>query len=112
MAVRLKEQIVKEHETKMQCWVFLVRLNNSTAVEEIFFNCSKNNKNNFHMDVFNRTVDTPDEANDMFNQLPHLFSQLGFELENWRNNSDDISKTSAVALKLISNKKQIEVEIH
>ena len=40
----------------------------------------KAKQNGLFMDSFNKTVETPEEAIEVFNQLQHLFSQNAFEL--------------------------------
>ena len=62
------------------------------------------------MEDFIKSVETPKEASEDFNQLqPHL-SQLGFELKKWISNNDEITKAIPEDMKSISKMKQVEVE--
>ena len=67
-------------------------------------------QNNFYLDYFIKSVETPEEAIEVFNQLQPLFSQHGFELKMWISNNDAVTEAIAVDLKSISNTKQVEVE--
>ena len=63
-------------------------------------------KNNFYMDDFINSVENPEEAIEVFNQLQPLLSRQGFELKKkWKSNNDAFED-----LKSISNPKQVEVE--
>ena len=62
------------------------------------------------MDDFIKSVETPEEAIELFNQLHPLLSQHGFEIKNWINNSDAVTEAIPEDLKSISNTKQIELE--
>ena len=61
------------------------------------------------MDNFIKSVETPEEATEIFNQLQHLLSKLGFELK-WISNKNEVTKAIPEDLKSISNTKQVEVE--
>ena len=62
------------------------------------------------MEDFIKSVETPEEASEDFNQLqPHL-SQLGFELKKWISNNDEITKAIPEDMRSISKMKQVEVE--
>ena len=67
-------------------------------------------QNNFYMDDFIKSVETPEEAIEVFNQLQPLLSQNGFELKKWISNNDAVTKAIPEDLKPISNTKQVEVE--
>ena len=67
-------------------------------------------QNNFYMDDFIKSVETPEEAIEVFNQLQPLLSQHGFELKKWISNNDAVTKAIPEDLKSISNTKQVEVE--
>ena len=67
-------------------------------------------QNNFYMDDFIRSVETPEEAIEVFNQLQHLLSQRGFDLKKWISNNDAVTEAISEDLKSISNTKQVEVE--
>ena len=62
------------------------------------------------MDDFIKSVETPEEAIEVFNQLEPLLSQQGFELKTWISNSDAVTEAIPEDLKSISNTKQVEVE--
>ena len=65
---------------------------------------------NFYMDDFIKSVDTREEAIEVFNQLQPLLSQHGFELKKWISNNDAVTKAIPEDLKSISNTKRVEVE--
>ena len=67
-------------------------------------------KQNFYMDDFIKSAETPEEAIEVFNQLEPLHSQHGFELKMWISNSDAVTEAIPEDLKSISNTKQVEVE--
>ena len=67
-------------------------------------------QNNFYMDDFIKSVETPEEAIEIFKQLPPLLSQHGFELKKWISNNDAVTEAIPEDLKSISNTKQVEVE--
>ena len=67
-------------------------------------------QNNFYMDDFIKSVETSEEAIEVFNQLQPLLSQHGFELKKWISNNDAVAKAIPEDLKSISNTKQVEVE--
>ena len=67
-------------------------------------------QNNFYIDDFIKSVETPEEAIEVFNQLHTLLSQHGFELKKWISNNDAVTKAIPEDLKSISNTKQVEVE--
>ena len=62
------------------------------------------------MDDFIKSVETPEEAIQVFNQLQPLLSQHGFELKKWISNNDEVTEAIPEDLKSISNTKQVEVE--
>ena len=78
--------------------------------EEMYPIASKAIQNNFYMDDFIKSVETPEEAIEVFRQLRHLPSQHGFQLTKWMSNSDEVCKAIPVDLKSISNTKQVKVE--
>ena len=49
-------------------------------------------QNNFYMDDFIKSIETPEEAIEVFNQLQSLLSQHGFELKKWISNNDAVTK--------------------
>ena len=67
-------------------------------------------QNNFYMDDFIKSVETPEEAIEVINQLQPLLSQHGFELKKWISNNDEVTEAIPEDLKSISNTKQVEVE--
>ena len=67
-------------------------------------------QNNFYMDGFIKSVETPEEAIEVFNQLQPLLSQHGFELKKWISNKDAVTEAIPEDLKSISNTKQVVVE--
>ena len=67
-------------------------------------------QNNFYMDDIIKSVQTPEEAIEVFNQLQPLLSQHGFELKKWISNNDAVTRAIPEDLKSISNTKQVEVE--
>ena len=67
-------------------------------------------QNNFYMDDFIKSVETPEEAEEVFNQLQLLLSRHGFELKKWISNNEAVTKAIPEDLKSISNTKQADVE--
>ena len=67
-------------------------------------------QNNFYMDYFIKSVGTPEEAIEVFNQLQPLLSQHGFELKKWMRNNDAVTDAIPEDLKSISSTKKVEVE--
>ena len=67
-------------------------------------------QNNFYMDDFIKSVETPEKAIEVFNQLQPFLSQHGFELKKWISNNDAVTEAIPEDLKSISNTKQVEVE--
>ena len=67
-------------------------------------------QNNFSKDVFIKSVENPEEAIEVFNQLQPLLPQNGFELKMWISNNDGVTEANPEDLKSISNTKQVEVE--
>ena len=78
--------------------------------EEEYPIATKSIQNNFYMDDFIKSVETPEEAIEVLNQLHPLLSQHGFELKKWIGNDDAVIEAIAEDLKSISNTKQVEVE--
>ena len=78
--------------------------------EEEYPIATKAIQNNFYMDDFIKSVDTPEEAIEVFNQLQPFLSRHGFELKKWRSNNDAVTEAIPEDLKFISNTKQVEVE--
>ena len=62
------------------------------------------------MDDFNKSVETPEEAIEVFNQLQPLLSQHVFKLKKWISNNDADTEAIPEDLKSISNTKQAEIE--
>ena len=67
-------------------------------------------QNNFYLDDFIKSVETPEEAIEVFNQLQPVLSQHGFELKKWKSNNDAVTEANPENLKSISNTKQVKVE--
>ena len=65
---------------------------------------------NFYMDDFINSVETPEEAIEVFNQQQPLLSHHRFELKKWISNNDAVTEAIPEDLKSISNTKQAEVE--
>ena len=78
--------------------------------EEMYPIAAKAIQNNFYMDDFIKSVENPEEAIEVFNQLRILLLQHRFQLTKWISNSDEVCKAIPVDLKSISNTKQVEVE--
>ena len=78
--------------------------------EEEYPIATKATQNNFFMDDFIKSVETPEEAIEVFNQLHPLLSRHRFELKKWISNKDALTKAIPEDLKSISNTKQVEVE--
>ena len=67
-------------------------------------------QNNFRVDDFIKSVETPEEAIKIFKQLQPLLSKHGFELKKWITNSDAVTNAIPEDLRSISKTKQVEVE--
>ena len=80
--------------------------------EEVYPIAAKAIQNNFYMDDSIKSVETPEEAIEVFNQLQPLLSQHGFELKKWisSNGNDAVTEAIPEDLKSISNTIQVEVE--
>ena len=78
--------------------------------EEVYPIATKAIQNNFYMDDFIKSVETPEEAIQVFDQLQLLLSQHGFELMKWISNDDAVTEAIPEDLKSISNTKQVKVE--
>ena len=78
--------------------------------EEEYPIATKAIQNNFYMNDFIKSVETPEEAIEVFNQLYPLLSQHVFELKKWISNDDAVTEAIPEDLKSISNTKQFEVE--
>ena len=78
--------------------------------EEEYPIATKAIQNNFYMDDLIKSVETPEEAIRVFNQLQLLLSRLVFELKKLISNNDAVTKAIPEDLKSISNTKQVEVE--
>ena len=78
--------------------------------EEIYPIDAKAKQNNFYTVNFIKSVETPEEAIEVFSQLRHLLSQHEFELKRWISNRDEDSEAIPVYLKLIKNTKQVEIQ--
>ena len=78
--------------------------------EEMYPIAAKAIQNNFYMDDFIKSVETPEEAIEVFNQLQPLLSQHRFEQKKWISNNDEVTEAIPEDLKSISNTKQVEVE--
>ena len=62
------------------------------------------------MDDFIKSVETPEVAIKVFEQLQPLLSKNGFELKRWITNSDVVTNAIPEDLRSSSNTKQVEVE--
>ena len=62
------------------------------------------------MNDFIKSVETLEEAIDVFKQLQPLLSRHGIELKKWISNSDVLTNATPEDLRSISNTKQVEVE--
>ena len=71
---------------------------------------SKAIQNNFYMDDFIKSVVTPEEAIEVFNQLQPVLSRHGFELKKWMSDNDAVTEAIREDLKPSSNTKKVEVE--
>ena len=78
--------------------------------EEEYPIATKSIQNNFYMDSFFKSVETQEEAIEVFNQLQPLFSRHGFQLKKLISNNNAVNKAIPEDLKSISNTKQVEVE--
>ena len=78
--------------------------------EENYPIAAKAIQNNFYMDDFIKSVETPEEAIVVFNQLQLFLSRHGIEPKKWISNNDAVTKAIPEDLKSISNTKQVKVE--
>ena len=78
--------------------------------EDEFPIAAKTIQNNFYMDDFIKSVDTPEEAIKIFKQLQPLLSKHGFELKKRITNSEVVTNAIPEDLRSISNTKQVEVD--
>ena len=78
--------------------------------EDEFPIAAKSIKNNLYMDDFIKSVETPEEAIKVFEQLQPLLSKHGFELKKWITNSDTVINAIPEDLRSISKTKQVKVE--
>ena len=78
--------------------------------EDEFPIAAKTIQNNFYMDDFIKSVETPEEAIKVFKQLQPLLSKHGFELKKWITNSDAVTTAIPEDLRSISKTKQVEIE--
>ena len=67
-------------------------------------------QNNFYMDDLIKSVETTEEAIEVFNQLRPVLSQHGLDLKKRISNNDAVTEAIPKELKSISNTKQVEVE--
>ena len=74
--------------------------------EDEFTIAAKTIQNNFYMDDFIKSVETPEEAIKVFNQLQPLLSENGYELKKWITNSDRVTNAIREDLRSINNTKQ------
>ena len=78
--------------------------------EEEYPIATKAIQNNFYMDDFIKSVETPEEKIEVFNQLQHLLSQQGFELKKWISNNNAVTKAIPEYLNSNSNMKRVDVD--
>ena len=64
----------------------------------------------FYIDDFIKSVETPEEAIEVSNQVQPLLSRHGIELKKWISNCDAVTEAIPEDLKSISNTKQVKVE--
>ena len=67
-------------------------------------------QNNFYMDDFIKSKETPEQVIKFASQLRHILLPYGFELKEWISNIDTVTEAISEDLKSISNTKQVEVE--
>ena len=72
--------------------------------EEEYPIATKAIQNNFYVNDFIKSVETPEEATEVFNQLQPLLSQHGFELKKWISNNDAVTEAIPEDLKSISTR--------
>ena len=78
--------------------------------EKVYPIAENSTQNKFYMDDFIKSVEIPEEAIEVFNQLQPLLSRQGFELKKWLSNNDAVTKAISEDLKSISNTKEVELE--
>ena len=78
--------------------------------EEMYPVAAKAMQNNFYMDDFIKSVETPQEAIEVFNQRKLPLSQGGIELKKWISINDGVTEAIQEKMKSISNTKQVELE--
>ena len=78
--------------------------------EDEFPIAAKTIQNNFYMDDFIKSVETPEEEINVCKQLQTLLSKHGFELRKWITNSDVVTNAILEDLRSISDTKKVEVE--
>ena len=71
---------------------------------------SKGKTKNFFLDDFIKSVETLQQAIEVFNQLQILLSQHGFKLKKWISNNEAVTEAIPEDLKSISNTKQVQLE--
>ena len=62
------------------------------------------------MDKFIKSVDTPEEAINVFQKLQSFLSKYGFKPKKWITNCNKLTKEMSEELRSISDTKQVEVE--
>ena len=67
-------------------------------------------QNSFYLDGFIKSVETPEEAIEVFNKLQPLLSRHEFQLKKWISNNAAVTNAIREDLKSISNTKEVEVE--
>ena len=83
-----------------------IALNN----EDKFPIAAKTTQNNFYVNDFIKSVETPEEVINVFKQLQLLLSKYGFEPKKWITNSDVVTNAIPEDLRSISDTTQVEVE--
>ena len=78
--------------------------------EDEFPISTKTIQNNFYMDDFIKSVETPEEATKVFKQLQPLLSKYRFEQKKWITNSDVVTSSIPEDLRSINKTKQVEIE--
>ena len=78
--------------------------------EKVYHIAAKAIQNNFYKDDFIKSVEIPEKATDVFNQLHSLLSKHGFDLKKWISNNNAVNEAIPEDLMSISITKQVEVE--
>ena len=91
------------------CWTDYDLKRIGPDIKEVHPTVAKTNQNNFYIDDSIRSVETFEEAIDVFNPL-QLHPQHGFELKQSRSNDDAVIEAIKEDPEWKSSEKQVEVE--